>query len=79
MDEEAEKLKQERLASYAAKKAKKPTVIAKSNIVLDVSVIQYAMQLCVHLCVNTATQCSQEIKASHVYLLITHIQLVKCI
>ncbi|XP_008432746.1 eukaryotic translation elongation factor 1 delta a (guanine nucleotide exchange protein) isoform X3 [Poecilia reticulata] len=35
-DEEAERLKQERLEAYAAKKAKKPTVIAKSSILLDV-------------------------------------------
>jgi len=36
VDEEAEKIKQERLAQYAAKKSKKPTLIAKSNIILDV-------------------------------------------
>ncbi|XP_054597531.1 eukaryotic translation elongation factor 1 delta a (guanine nucleotide exchange protein) isoform X2 [Nothobranchius furzeri] len=35
-DEEAECLKQERLEAYAAKKAKKPAVIAKSSILLDV-------------------------------------------
>ncbi|XP_037837826.1 eukaryotic translation elongation factor 1 delta a (guanine nucleotide exchange protein) isoform X4 [Kryptolebias marmoratus] len=35
-DEEAERLKQERLEAYAAKKAKKPAVIAKSSILLDV-------------------------------------------
>uniref|UniRef100_A0A3Q2Q0F2 Elongation factor 1-delta n=1 Tax=Fundulus heteroclitus TaxID=8078 RepID=A0A3Q2Q0F2_FUNHE len=35
-DEEAELIKQERLEAYAAKKAKKPTVIAKSSILLDV-------------------------------------------
>ncbi|XP_056246486.1 eukaryotic translation elongation factor 1 delta a (guanine nucleotide exchange protein) isoform X3 [Seriola aureovittata] len=35
-DEEAERLKQERLEAYAAKKAKKPTLIAKSSILLDV-------------------------------------------
>lgn len=35
-DEEAEKIKQERLAAYEAKKSKKPTVIAKSNIILEV-------------------------------------------
>ncbi|XP_067937587.1 elongation factor 1-delta-like [Watersipora subatra] len=35
-DAEAERIKQERLAAYAAKKAKKPTLIAKSNIILDV-------------------------------------------
>ncbi|XP_032800569.1 elongation factor 1-beta [Petromyzon marinus] len=34
--EEARKVKEERLAQYAAKKSKKPTVIAKSSIVLDV-------------------------------------------
>lgn len=36
-DAEAEKLKQERVAAYAAKKGKKPALIAKSNIILDVS------------------------------------------
>uniref|UniRef100_A0A3Q3AH78 Eukaryotic translation elongation factor 1 delta b (guanine nucleotide exchange protein) n=1 Tax=Kryptolebias marmoratus TaxID=37003 RepID=A0A3Q3AH78_KRYMA len=35
-DEEAEKLKEQRLKEYAAKKAKKPAVIAKSSILLDV-------------------------------------------
>ncbi|KAG7229027.1 hypothetical protein INR49_013261 [Caranx melampygus] len=35
-DEEAERIKQERLEAYAAKKAKKPTLIAKSSILLDV-------------------------------------------
>ena len=35
-DEEAEKLKAERVAAYQAKKSNKPTVIAKSSIVLDV-------------------------------------------
>ncbi|XP_040910433.1 elongation factor 1-delta-like isoform X4 [Toxotes jaculatrix] len=35
-DEEAERLKQERLDAYAAKKAKKPAIIAKSSILLDV-------------------------------------------
>lgn len=35
-DEEAERIKQERLDAYAAKKAKKPALIAKSSILLDV-------------------------------------------
>jgi elongation factor 1-delta len=35
-DDEAEKLKEKRLQEYAAKKAKKPQVIAKSSIVLEV-------------------------------------------
>ncbi|XP_071961439.1 elongation factor 1-beta-like [Antedon mediterranea] len=34
--EEVARLKQERLEAYNAKKAKKPTLIAKSNIILDV-------------------------------------------
>mmetsp|Transcript_51330 Transcript_51330/g.159112 ORF Transcript_51330/g.159112 Transcript_51330/m.159112 type:complete len:204 (-) Transcript_51330:36-647(-) len=33
---EAEKVKEERIAAYKAKKAAKPTLIAKSNIILDV-------------------------------------------
>ncbi|KAL7005846.1 Translation elongation factor 1 beta [Cystobasidiomycetes sp. EMM_F5] len=36
VDEAAEKLKQERLAAYAAKKATKPKTIAKSVVTLDV-------------------------------------------
>ncbi|XP_053974078.1 probable elongation factor 1-delta isoform X2 [Hylaeus anthracinus] len=35
-DAEAAKIKEERLAAYAAKKSKKPALIAKSNIILDV-------------------------------------------
>jgi len=35
-DEEAERVKAERLAAYEAKKAKKEVIIAKSNIILDV-------------------------------------------
>ena len=35
-DEEAEKLKEQRLKEYAEKKAKKPGLIAKSSILLDV-------------------------------------------
>ena len=33
---EAEKLKQERIAAYTAKKSKKPALVAKSSIILDV-------------------------------------------
>lgn len=36
VDEEAEKIKQQRLAEYAAKKASKPAVAAKSQVILDV-------------------------------------------
>jgi elongation factor 1-beta len=36
VDEAAEKLKQERLAAYEAKKSKKTAIVAKSSIVLDV-------------------------------------------
>lgn len=35
-DEAAEKLKQERVKAYEAKKSKKPVLIAKSNIILDI-------------------------------------------
>lgn len=35
-DEEAARIKQERVEAYTAKKAKKPTLIAKSSILLDV-------------------------------------------
>jgi len=35
-DEEAERIKAERVKAYEAKKAKKPALIAKSNIILDV-------------------------------------------
>lgn len=36
VDEEAEKIKQAKLAAYAEKKSKKPALIAKSNVILDV-------------------------------------------
>lgn len=35
-DAEAARIREERLAAYAAKKSKKPVLIAKSNIILDV-------------------------------------------
>lgn len=35
-DEEKERIKKERLEAYAAKKAKKPGVVAKSNVIFDV-------------------------------------------
>lgn len=35
-DAEAEKVRQQRLAEYAAKKSKKPALVAKSNVILDV-------------------------------------------
>lgn len=35
-DAEAARIREERLAAYAAKKSKKPALIAKSNIILDV-------------------------------------------
>lgn len=47
-DEEAERIKQERLEAYAAKKAKKPALIAKSSIILDVKPVCtiQVLQLC---------------------------------
>jgi elongation factor 1-delta len=36
VDEDAERIKQERLKAYEEKKGKKPVLIAKSNIILDV-------------------------------------------
>lgn len=39
-DEEAEKIKEQRLKEYAEKKAKKPTIIAKSSILLDVKPVR---------------------------------------
>jgi len=35
-DAEAEAVRQKRLADYAAKKSKKPALVAKSNVILDV-------------------------------------------
>jgi elongation factor 1-delta len=35
-DEDAAKVREQRLADYAAKKSKKPTIVAKSNVILDV-------------------------------------------
>lgn len=39
-DEEAARIKQERLDAYAAKKSKKPALIAKSSILLDVKPVR---------------------------------------
>lgn len=39
-DEEAEKIKEQRLKEYAEKKAKKPALIAKSSILLDVKPVR---------------------------------------
>uniref|UniRef100_A0A5S6QGR4 Translation elongation factor EF1B beta/delta subunit guanine nucleotide exchange domain-containing protein n=1 Tax=Trichuris muris TaxID=70415 RepID=A0A5S6QGR4_TRIMR len=36
MDEEKERIKQQRLQAYEMKKAKKPAAVAKSNIILDI-------------------------------------------
>jgi len=35
-DSEAAKVREQRLAEYAAKKSKKPTLVAKSNVIMDV-------------------------------------------
>merc|ERR1711911_18187 len=35
-DEDAERIKQERIAAYSARKSKKPVLITKSNIILDI-------------------------------------------
>ncbi|ELU05527.1 hypothetical protein CAPTEDRAFT_119820, partial [Capitella teleta] len=35
-EEEAQRIKDERIAAYQAKKSKKPALIAKSNVILDV-------------------------------------------
>lgn len=39
-DEEAERIKAQRVQEYAAKKAKKPALIAKSSIILDVKPVR---------------------------------------
>lgn len=39
-DDEAEKIKEQRLKEYAEKKAKKPALIAKSSILLDVKPVR---------------------------------------
>lgn len=38
VDEEKERIKQERLKAYAAKKALKPASVAKSSVILDIKV-----------------------------------------
>lgn len=43
-DEEAEKLKEQRLKAYAEKKAKKPVLIAKSSILLDVKPVSLLLK-----------------------------------
>lgn len=46
-DEETARIKQERLDAYAAKKSKKPALIAKSSILLDVKPVnKSALPLC---------------------------------
>lgn len=39
-DEEAERIKAQRVQEYTAKKAKKPVLIAKSSIILDVKPVR---------------------------------------
>lgn len=39
-DEEAERIKEERVKEYAQRKAKKPALIAKSSILLDVKPVR---------------------------------------
>lgn len=39
-DEEAARIKQERVDAYSAKKSKKPALIAKSSILLDVKPVR---------------------------------------
>lgn len=41
-DAEAERIKEQRLKEYAEKKAKKPTLIAKSSILLDVKPVRHS-------------------------------------
>lgn len=45
-DEEAEKIKQQRLKDYAERKAKKPALIAKSSILLDVKPVSQSAARC---------------------------------
>lgn len=40
-DEEAEQLKEQRLKEYAEKKSKKPGIIAKSSILLDIKPVSH--------------------------------------
>lgn len=49
-DEEASRIKQERLDAYAAKKSKKPALIAKSSILLDVKPVNKTPPSTVGLC-----------------------------
>lgn len=42
-DEETARIKQERLDAYAAKKSKKPALIAKSSILLDVKPVNSSL------------------------------------
>lgn len=57
-DEETARIKQERLDAYAAKKSKKPALIAKSSILLDVKPV----------CNHHVTVCCQYISdIKHMY------------
>lgn len=60
-DEEAEKLKEQRLKAYAEKKAKKPTLIAKSSILLDVKPVS----------LRSLNMVYRSLKLQHSYLRLT--------
>lgn len=54
-DEEAEKVKEQRLKEYAEKKAKKPALVAKSSILLDVKPVSWSSDsACSRRLFNTA-------------------------
>ena len=45
-DEEAERVKAERVAAYNARKSKKPAVVAKSSILLDIKPVSISTWPC---------------------------------
>lgn len=66
VDEEAERLKEQRLQEYAARKAKKPAIIAKSSILLDVKPVRQLVFYSLHV-VNYAAYHFSQFQAVCVY------------
>ena len=59
-DTEAEKIKQQRVTEYAARKAKKPALIAKSSILLDVKPVRRRLPFRTHIASRVGLSCSMD-------------------
>lgn len=62
-DEEAERIKQERVDAYAAKKSKKPALIAKSSILLDVKPVCIHISKCLISCYSAVVNTFYDVLA----------------